>query len=356
MLMFKVLQMFSVYDDIEEVERFGRGFINRTYYVKGKTKNYILQVLDCTNFENPDATISNITSIVDHLIKYYPNSHRFYDLYTKEGERYIKLQNTIWHGFSIPKNLRLFKKVINDQMMTEIGKAIGLFHKSLMNFSFNNLKTVNSSYHRYDKLESYLTTIVKLDTYNRAMLAFNEVKFIKERLKDMHLFSKIIDDGLVPLRITHNNIRLNNILFEDDTYNFAALIGYDVISVGSILYDIGDTIRHLVVTTREDEANLDLVQINLNFFAAFIRGYIQEMKEHITTEEIKNIVEAGRILTLEEGLRYIIDFLDNDRIYKADYHFQNLERARNRLQLVRDIEQKNLLLNEIINKIVTENR
>ena len=80
------------------------------------------------------------------------------------------------------------------------------------------------------------------------------------------------------------------------------------------------------------------------------------MKEHITTEEIKNIVEAGRILTLEEGLRYIIDFLDNDRIYKADYHFQNLERARNRLQLVRDIEQKNLLLNEIINKIVTENR
>lgn len=354
MVIFKVLQMFQVYDDIVEMERYGRGFINRTYYVKGNNKNYILLVMDCAHFENTDNIIKNTTLLVDQLVENYPDSYRFHDLETKEGERFIKIQNNIWHGFSIPKNLRLFKKVIDTQMMSEIGQAIGLFHKSLMGLAIDDFSFVVSDYNRSQKLDHALTKTVKLDTFNRSMMAFNEVKFLKERIKEMNgLYSLTIEKKL-PIYIIYNNIRLNNILFDEETYRFASVIGYDVVGPGTILYDLGDTIKHLAVTTREDEANLDLVQINTNYFAAFIQGYFMQMAPHLIDLELDNIVEATRVLALEEALRYTIDFLENDRVYKVDYRLQNLERARNRIQLVRDIESKRAILTKIIDDIKNE--
>ncbi len=339
MLMFKVLQMFQIFDDVETVERYGRGHINRTYFAKGKDHYYILQMMDCSLFDNPKKTIDNTISVCDHLLKRDPDGDQYVDLYTADHQRFIELKNTIWHGFSIPKNLQLFKKIVDEKMTKAIGKVLGGFHRSLNDFPLEKLHTTLSNNHNFTQAFERMSHASSIDTHHRDMIAFNETKFISNRIHAMHLIDELMIAGKIPARVTHNNIRLNNILFNPNGFKYAAMIGFDAVAKGTVLYDLGDTVRHLLSTTREDEINLNFVGINLDYFKTFIEGYFEEIDGLLTSFEEEHIVDAIWIMSLEEAMRYNTDFLENDVTYPVEYPFQNHDRAKNQIQLVKFVEE-----------------
>lgn len=348
MLMFKVLQLFQIADDVDEVERYGRGFINRTYFAKGKSNDYILQMMDCSLCGKPEKSIDNTTLICKHLASKHTDSNQFVDLYTSDGERFIKLQNTIWHGFSMPKNKKLFKRIINVNMMEEIGKSLGFFHRSMLDFPVEKLYCINHELHDFQNQYERMMIASSTDPHQRSLMAFNETKFINDRHETFFTIDKLIEQKKIPLRIAHNNIRLNNILFKEENYQYSAIIGYDLVGIGTILYDLGETIRHLASTAREDDLYFEAIKIELDYFRAFIKGYFKEMNSFLTIAEEENIVEAARIMVLEEAMRYVTDFLENDITYKPQYHHQNLDRAKNQIQLVKDIEKNYVIMNDIV--------
>ncbi|MFA6890022.1 MAG: hypothetical protein WCQ80_03285 [Bacilli bacterium] len=348
MLMFKVLQLFQIADDVIEIERFGRGFINRTYYAKGEKNYYILQMMDSPLFENPENTIDNIVQVCHFLGKKYFNPDQYIDLYTQDGQRFVKLQNTIWHGFSFPKTLKLFKRIPDETMMFSIGKAVGLFHRIMIDFPVNQLHPVFPMLHDFQNEYERMMIASSNDPFRRDMSAFNETKFITDHHDAFFTIDRLIEKKEIPIRVAHNNIRMNNLLFEEETYQKATLIGYDVVGANTILYDLGETIRHLISTTREDDIHLEAVKINLDHFRAFIQGYFQEMDNLLTPIEEENIVEAARIVTLEEAMRYNTDYLENDITFKVDYRNHNYDRCKNQIELVKYIEKNHAIMNDIV--------
>jgi len=337
--MFEVLKKFNLFDKTENVVKFGRGALNCSYLVYAKDNCYLLQMFEENVFKKPDKVIANIKTIKKYLLDngdtvFFLNNN----LLDNENNNVVHINGTYWRGFKMPKNANMYKKVINSQMIYEIGKAIGNFHKTFKDFPVQQLNSSIPDYHNTTNELEFLTKTIYESKSEKSFLFFNDAKFVLDRKEDFQLINLLLENKEVPLRAIHNNLRLNNFVFDDDTYNVIAIIGYDAVMPGSLLYDIGEALRQLTATTQEDESNLSLVRININFYKEFLKGYFEETIGFITKKEVDCIVDATRIMTLENGLRYLNDYLAGNKIYKVGYKEQNIDKARNQFRLVEDIE------------------
>lgn len=361
-----IIKNFDVRGDIKELNPINNGIINTTYVVKtddkGNTNKYLLQKINTSIFTEPFKLMKNIENVTKYI--------SLNDSESKDTINVIKAKNGLplyvtSDPFSHKEYYRVYNYIdntisYNKSEKTEIvyntGKAFGHFCKVLRDYPINDLEEIIKDFHntkkRYDKLiETY-----KLNPVNRNNRAFKQISEIISREEECSVLVNLLEDDKIPYRVTHNDTKVNNVLMDSVTKEPVAVIDLDTVMKGSGLYDYGDGVRSAASNALEDETNLNNVYINMDMFKAYTDGYLSEMAPYLNEEEILNMANSIKIITLELAIRFLDDYLSGDTYFKTNYDDHNLDRCKNQLKLVNDIDEKleemNSYIKESYNKYI----
>lgn len=361
-----IIKNFDIRGDIKELNSINNGIINTTYVVKtddkGNINKYLLQKINTSIFTEPFKLMKNIENVTKYI--------SLNDSESKDTINVIKAKNGLplyvtSDPFSHKEYYRVYNYIdntisYNKSEKTEIvyntGKAFGHFCKVLRDYPINDLEEIIKDFHntkkRYDKLiETY-----KLNPVNRNNRAFKQISEIISREEECSVLVNLLEDDKIPYRVTHNDTKVNNVLMDSVTKEPVAVIDLDTVMKGSGLYDYGDGVRSAASNALEDETNLDNVYINMDMFKAYTDGYLSEMAPYLNEEEILNMANSIKIITLELAIRFLDDYLSGDTYFKTNYDDHNLDRCKNQLKLVNDIDEKleemNSYIKESYNKYI----
>ena len=209
-------------------------------------------------------------------------------------------------------------------------------------------------FHNTPKRVETLEASVAADVKGRVKKVESEIKFALDRKKDAKVLLDLYSEGLIPLRVTHNDTKLNNVLFDEETNDAICVIDLDTIMPGFSLYDFGDAIRFGGNTTKEDDANLDNVNISIELFRSYTKGFLSTCAKALTKAEVDHLAFSAKLMTYECGVRFLTDYLDGDVYFRTEYPGHNLVRARNQFKLVEEIENNLDRMKEIVEEIYLE--
>ena len=340
----EILSRFEIASSPEtRIEPFGNGHINRTYLVHTEPKT-VLQYVNQAVFPHPEQVMENVKGVTEYLAERIsaeggdPARETLRLVPARDGSVFVPADGSLYRlfylidGHSIeladdPNNLYL------------AAKTFGRFLKLLEGYPVETLHEVISRFHdtksRYANFEKAATA----DAVGRAGEVADEIAFVRAREGDCSVVVDAIASGEIPLRVTHNDTKLNNFLF-DDGGACIALIDLDTVMPGSLLYDYGDALRFGASSAAEDETDLSKVYCRTECVDAFTRGFLEEFGEILTSRERELLPFSIKLLTLECGMRFLTDYLSGDTYFSIAYPTHNLDRARNQFKLVRDIEAK----------------
>lgn len=347
-----ILLALSKFDIKEHVIGFmplGNGHINSTYLIMTRSKkSYVIQKINNHVFKNVDELMKNICMTTEFLAsKGYEtlNISR-----TKEGKNYLQIEDDYYRLYEYIDNVVCYEGVNDLEAVYNAAKAFGMLHKSLKDFDASKLYEVIPNFHNTQiRYETFLES-VKKDAVGRVKTCQEEIDNVN-KYKD--LYSKIVDyikTGEVKLGVTHNDPKINNVLFDDQTNEIRAVIDLDTIMPGSYLYDYGDALRSLFTGEYEDSQDLSKISIDYPIFEMYTKGYLSEMKDVLTPKEVELLPFSVFLLTAELVIRFLTDYLDGDKYFKTAYPEHNLVRARTQMKLMNEIYNHLDQLNEIVRK------
>lgn len=360
--LYKVCEEFFDVSNIIDIKELTTGNINETYIVEFAKCRYILQLLNAHVYYSPIGVMNNTRLIVDHIRKKCIfrgcNAHKtvLNFIKTKYNQDLAIIDNEYWRCSEYIENSYSLEKVNNIMDFHQIGKAIGNFQDLLSDFPTkvldDSIKHFHDTKYRYN---NFLET-VKLDKYNRVKDAIAEIEFINNRSHKFGVIMDLLEKGIIPTRVTHNDTKASNVLLDKNTSEFLCLIDLDTVMKGSLLFDYGDALRFGASVTAEDEEDLARVDIDLKWVRFFTKGFFEELNtDNITLEEINHLYDGLWIITIELAMRFLDDYLDGDQYFRVTKEKHNLIRAKNQLRLLEKIEIKEKEIKQIINEIIKEN-
>ncbi len=346
----KAAQLFAIEGDIISADPYGEGHINKTLLAVTTTKRrYILQEMNTNIFPDTDGLMKNICAVTEHLrargietIEVIP---------TKEGKSYYKGEKC-YRMYAFIENTVTYQTVTDKEVFYNSGKAFGEFQNYLAEFDARVLTEAIPDFHNTPKRFENFLKALKKDEFGRAKDCQEEINYI---LSQADTYSAVVDglkDGSIPLRVTHNDTKLNNILMDADTNAARAVIDLDTIMPGSMLYDFGDSIRFGASTAAEDEKDLSKVHFDIELFKAYAEGYCSAVKDSITDKEAKLLPYGAYLMTIECGMRFLTDYLSGDTYFKTKYEGHNLVRTRTQIQLAKEMQAAFPKMGEIIETIL----
>ena len=331
---------------------YGNGHINDTFLVCCQTtesteKRYILQRMNHDIFKNPPQLMENMVHVTEHLRKKIlaqggdPERETLNIMKTESGKNwYQDSGKNYWRVFPFIENSMCLQKVENTKDFYDSAVAFGNFQRMLADYPAETLHETIPNFHntpsRFQDFQKAVQTVDK----ERAALAQKEITFVLDRAQEASVLTDLLSGGELPLRVTHNDTKLNNILFDADTHTALCIIDLDTVMPGLSLYDFGDSIRFGANTGAEDETDLTKVGLDLSLFEAFTKGYLEGCNGSLTAKEIEMLPMGAKLMTYECGMRFLTDFLTGDHYFKIHRENHNLERARTQFQLVADMEAK----------------
>ena len=346
-----IVNMFDVYNHVDSFKPIDNGHINITYLVTLKNgSRYVLQKINNYAFKDIDMLMSNIS-----LVSNYLTDHGFESLTpikTKEGNLYLHLEDSYYRLYVFIEDTVCYEKMDSMYLVYNDGKAFGKLHRALAGFDASKLGEVIPDFHNTYQRYLNLIDAIKLDKCNRVKLCANEIAVINS-FKDE--YSKIVDginNGEISLAVTHNDPKINNVLFDKFSGDIRAIIDLDTIMPGSYLYDYGDALRSLFTGDNEDSKDLSSLKVDLDIFEAYSKGYLSEMKNVLTPKEIELLPFAPFLIAMELAMRFLEDYLRGDVYFKCNYFNQNLIRARTQLYLAQNIMANKNALTRIVNKLL----
>ena len=343
------------------------GLVNSTFHIilHEDDKNidkYILQRINTYAFKNPDQLMENIVNVTNFIGKKAisegkdPNRETMKVLSTRNGENYYTAEDgSCWRIYSTIENTYCLSQVENPQQFYESARAFGNFQYLLSDFDASTLHETIEKFHdtrvRYENFEKALAA----DEHDRAKDVSDEISFVKAHKEDCSYLMDRQEAGILPLRVTHNDTKLNNVLFDSKTDEAITVIDLDTVMPGLSVNDFGDSIRFGANTASEDEKDLNKVNLDLVLFESYTKGFIETCGETLTDAEIDDLYWGAKMMTLECGIRFLTDYLDGDKYFSLDYPEQNLDRARTQFKLVREIENNEEAIRAIIDKYRPKN-
>ena len=340
---------------------FTDGHINTTLLLvfdeEGETKKYLIQGINTHVFKNPEELMENIvgvtTFIKKKIIENGGNAERetLTFLQAETGKYFFYSGDKCWRIYNFIDNAHTCNKIENKQHFENAGRSFGNFQKHLAEYPMGNLHETIKDFHNTPKRFDNLEAAINNNLSGRADNVKTDIEFAMARRADAGRLLDLHAQGKIPLRVTHNDTKLNNILFDDVTNEGICVIDLDTIMPGFSLYDFGDAIRFGGNTTREDDDNLDNVQISLELFESYAEGFLSASAKALTIDEVENLAFSAMLMTLECGIRFLTDYLDGDVYFRTHYPEHNLVRARNQFKLVYEIEQHMDEMNDIVKKI-----
>ena len=358
----EIFDQFRADGSFESDAPYGSGHIHDTYLVKTTEKekdDYILQKLNNRIFKNIPQLQNNIERVTGHLraklitkpgadIKReclnLVNSH--------EGKSWIvdKYQN-YWRMYIFISNHRSYNIVDSPGKAFEGGKAIGRFQAMLSDLGGEPLFETIPWFHDIEKRLETFYNKVKTDPVKRAGSVKNEISFVLRRAEEMKVILRLGTKGEIPLRITHNDTKFNNILL-DENDKALCVIDLDTVMPGYVHYDFGDAIRTATNMASEDEKDLSLVEMNIDLFRAYSEGYLSETSDTLNDIEKEYLAFAPRLITYTIALRFLTDYLDGDNYFKIHHEHQNLQRAKAQFKLVESMEEQFDNMKKIIKQLL----
>ena len=345
------------------VKPFGEGHINETYAVYMQEEDgsdvpqYVLQRLNINVFKNPSQVMENIFGVTEFLREVIREEGGDVDretlsyIKTKSGETYFEdAQGQPWRCLHFISNSVCYQTVEEPDQFYQSAKSFGHFLKQLGNYPAESLHETIPQFHDTVKRFRDFAKAVKKDVKNRSRSCKKEIAFALEREEDCGVLMEQLNKGILPLRVTHNDTKLNNILFDSDTDKGLCIIDLDTIMPGLAANDFGDSIRFGASTAEEDEKDLEKVHFDIHLYELYVKGYLEMAKDVLTPAEVESLPWGARLMTLECGMRFLTDYLQGDVYFKTAYPEHNLVRARTQFQLVKEMEEQFEAMQEIAKK------
>ncbi len=358
-----VVDKFDFKGNLVSVKEFGSGHINKTYIAvyddNGIEIKYVVQKINDSVFKNVDVLMENVFAVTSYLQGVITENggdadrETLHFIKTKDDKNYYSDgNNNCFRAYIFVKDSISYDSVESAELFAASGVAFGRFQKLLSKFDASTLaETIPHFHDTFWRYENEFLPAVSADIAGRADTCGEEIKFVKQRADDTKVLIDLIDNGKLPLRVTHNDTKLNNVMFDVNTNKCVCVIDLDTVMPGLALYDFGDSIRFGANTAAEDESDLSKVKINLEYFEAYAKGFLSEAGNSLNQCEKDNLAFASKMMTFECGMRFLTDYLNGDTYFKTDYPQHNLVRARNQFKLVSDMELNMEKMNEIIRNI-----
>ena len=345
------------------VKPFGEGHINETYavYMPGPegtdVPRYVLQRVNIHVFKNPAQVMENIFSVTEYLREVIRKEGGDLDretlsyIKTKSGDTYFEdADGQPWRCLHYVPNSICHQTVEEPQQFYQSARSFGHFLKQLGDYPAERLYETIPRFHDTVKRFQDFSEAVRKDVKNRAGQCREEIDFALAREADCGVLMKQLQEGVLPLRVTHNDTKLNNILFDADTDQGLCIIDLDTIMPGLAANDFGDSIRFGASTAEEDEPDLSKVHFDIHLYELYVKGYLEMAREVLTPAEIDSLPWGARLMTLECGMRFLADYLQGDVYIKTAYPEHNLVRARTQFRLVKEMEEQFDSMYEILRK------
>lgn len=333
------------------------GNINVTYhlvYQDGSTiHHYVLQNVNNYVFHDPYAVMDNIERITSHIRAKLiasgkdPARHVLEIIHTTDDNTLYK-QEGYWRAYRYIDQASAPDMIERPKQFEEAGHAFGEFQKLLCDFPAEQLHTTIPDFHNSTKRFYNFVRAVSEDKAGRVRELENEIEFIFDHRKLLGTIVKELDRGSLPLRVTHNDTKINNVMIDDATDKALCVIDLDTVMPGSALYDYGDAIRFGASTAAEDEEDLSKVALDLDKWKVFTRGFLAEVDGFLTPHEIEMLPVGMSVITCEQAMRFLTDYIEGDLYYKVKSPRHNLIRAHAQMKLLEDMEAKMGIVQECI--------
>lgn len=363
-----VCRFFGIEGDPVRYKMFTDGHINATYLMefkhKGEARKYLVQNINTTIFKDPNSLMKNIINVTHYLRKKIkevggdPERETLHFLKTVNGELCLPDKQYCWRIYKFIDNSFTYDLFDDRNVFKSAGESFGRFQGLLSEYPIDNLYETIPDFHNTPKRVNALKESVQIDCAGRAEEVKAEVDFALAREDKAGKALELLKSGKIPLRVTHNDTKINNILFDEGTNKAICVIDLDTIMPGLSLYDFGDAIRFGAKTALEDEKDLSKVSISLDYYEAYVEGYLSSCARALTVDEIDNLAYSAMLMTYECGVRFLTDYLNGDTYFKIGYPEHNLVRARNQFKMVSEIEkvlpQMDEITHRVYNKIMAE--
>lgn len=358
----EIFRQFAVQGDLIEAAPYGSGYINDTYLGRYRTPGgearYIHQRINHHVFRQPEKLMENLERVTRYAREQIsaaggdPLRETLNLIPTRSGETYIHTaQGEYWRTFLFIPGVTTYDVCATPSMAYSPARAFGSFQKLLANLPGDRLHETIPDFHHTRKRFNAFVEAVQADSAGRCGECQPEIDFLLQREADAGLVVDLLASGQIPERVTHNDTKLNNVLIDEQTGQGICVIDLDTVMPGSLLYDFGDLIRMGTATAAEDETDLARVNLDLELFSWLTRGYLDAVHDILTPLEWDLLAFGGRLITYEQAIRFLGDYLRGDSYYKIRYPRHNIDRARNQIKMLSEMESKRSEMESIIHSL-----
>lgn len=349
-----IFAKFDVSEKVVSCEPYGNGHINSTFLVLTESgKRYILQALNTNVFKKPDEVMSNIIKVTEHLAARESDSRKVMPVIKlRDGGLVYKDGDKAWRMLGFVDGSICLEAPESDADFYESAVAFGNFQRMLGDFDASQLYETIPDFHNTEKRYEAFAGAVENDICGRANDVQSEIEFAKARKSFCSVLLDANRKGILPLRVTHNDTKINNVLLDAKTRKALCVIDLDTIMPGFSVTDFGDSIRFGASTAAEDEKDLSKVNLDLGLYETYAKGFINGCGNALGKDEIMLFPEGAKMMTLECGMRFLTDYLSGDTYFKTAYEGHNLDRCRTQFKLVTEMEKHWDEMKSIVEKLI----
>lgn len=361
-----ICTIFGIPGTFEKYEIIVMGNINNTYKVTyrhpdGFLKSYVVQKVNMYVFKKPRQIMSNIDLITTHIKNKnfaagITDTRRFMHFYhthnsSKRKNYYVDNNHGFWRISKYIESSETYNVCDNLFVLEEAGRAFGKFQHALSDFNAQKLYETIPDFHNTKKRISDFFVHVQEDSCDRVESVSAEIEYILKLKDKVCRLTEMLEAGELPLRVTHNDTKINNVLFDVDTKSALVVIDLDTVMPGLVAHDFGDAVRFAANTSAEDEMDLSKVSFDLEKYEAFAKGFIPEVKEALTENEVKTLALGALTMTVELAVRFLDDYITGDNYFKTKYPGHNIVRTKCQIALAKDMERKFDKMQSIVEEI-----
>lgn len=346
----EILNHFDIDGELIYCKSYGEGHINETYMICYLNKTtppirYIFQKINTDIFKKPESLLENIYLVTNHIKeeikKANGDTHRetLTLIPSKNGDHFVKYEEEYYRVYNYVEYATCYQQA-TPELFYASAKAFGKFARQLDHFDASSIEDTIINFHNTSNRFQNFCVALEQNLSKRADEVTPEIEFVQAREDFCSIILDEIEAGTIPLRVCHNDTKLNNVMIDNHTQEGLCVIDLDTVMQGSLLYDFGDSIRFGASSAAEDEEDLNLVYCDLEKYELFVKGYLEECHSILSAKELEFLPHSAILMTLECGIRFLTDHLDGDTYFKIHKPNHNLLRARNQFKLVADMENK----------------
>ena len=352
----EVCKLFRIYDEFLGYETIQMGNVNRTYKVNfrladGNPKSFLVQNVNTYAFRNPVALMDNIDHVTEHIRNKKPGQTALHFHHTADRKTYVIDGDNFWRMTNYVRSVT-YNTVKDTNIVRNAGKAFGEFQMDLSDFDSSRLYETIPNFHNTRKRYEAFLAAVKANKAGRADEVRQEINYVLSVEDQACRLTDLYQQGKLPLRVTHNDTKINNVLFHPEDNSAMIVIDLDTVMPGLIGHDFGDAIRFAANFVEEDCKEPEKAGVDLEVFQAFAEGFLSQTAGTLTDMEVQTLALSCFVLTAELATRFLADYLDGDLYFNTKYPGHNLVRTRCQIALAKDMLEKMPQMEQIVRDCV----